>query len=360
MPRHTALLFAMATLSATAAVSLAQTASPAVPSSSTVNSQTMQAQPAPIERAAVTATDKTTYTKPLTTGQTIAPGTDTANAQATSGIFLRVGKNSSVNAVSVTPENTELRVTQGVANISVHLPVAHAQILVDLPGGQTALVKDGFYTFNAETNTIRVLKGEAFAYPGNNQKSIKIKEDHALVFGSPHTKAFEFDPFEARADLIPYDLPPGSSAGSGTANYTDDGGDYGYGGGYAGYGGGYGFPYGGFGFGSFYDSPYGYYPFGLGLYGLGFYGGGFYGGGYGGYYGGGYRGYGGGRNGYGDRGPRAGGGGSGGFHGGGGVRGSTGSFRGGGGGGGFHGGGGGFGGGGGGGFHGGGGGGGHR
>jgi hypothetical protein len=360
MPRHIALLFAMATLSATAAVSLAQTASPAGPASSTVNSQTTQSQPAPIVRTPLTTASEETYTKPLTTGQVISPGNDTASAQASTGVFVRVGKNSTVNAVSIAPENTELRVAHGVANISVHLPAAHSQILVDLPGGQTAIVKDGFYTFNAETNTVRVLKGEAFAYPGTSQKSIKLKEDHALVFGSPKLKPFEFDPFEARADLVPYALPPGGIAsGSG---YADDGGGYGDavggggGGGYAGYGGFgpyLGYPYGfgfGLGFDDFYGYPYGFYPFGLGFYGGGFYGGGFYGGGYG--YG---RGYGyGGRGGYGrgGRGPRAGGGGGGTFHGGGGFRGGGGgSFRGGGGGfggggGGFHGGGGGGGGGG--------------
>ena len=359
MPRHTALLFAMATLSATAAVSLAQTASPADPNIPTVSSQITQSQPAPIVRTHVSTSTDNDYTKPITTGQVIAPGQDTASAQAASGIFLRVGKNSSVNAISVTPENTELRVVYGVANISVHEPIAHSQILVDLPGGQTALVKDGFYTFNADTNTVRVLKGEAFAYPGSNQKSIKIKEDHAVIFGGPHITAFEFDPFEARADLIPYAAPPGGLAGPGTANYSGDSGDSGYGG-YPGYGfGAYGYPYGGYpyyGFDGFYGYPYSFYPFGLGFYGGGFYGGGFYGGGY---YGGGYYGHGGEHPGHGGRGPHAGGGGGGTFHGGGGGfrSGSGGSFRGGGGFGGGHAGGGGFGGGGG---HAGGGGGGHR
>jgi len=352
MPRHTALLFAMATLSATAAVSLAQTASPAGPNISTDSSQITQSEPAPIVRTHVSTSTDNDYTKPITTGQVIAPGQDTASVQAASGIFLRVGRNSTVNAVNVTPENTELRVVHGVANVSVHEPIAHSEILIDLPSGQSALVQDGFYTFNADTNTVRVLKGEAFAYPGNNQKSIKIKEDHAVIFGGPHIKAFEFDPFEARADLIPYAASPGGSAGPGTANYSDDYGDSGHGG-YAGYGfGAYGYPYGGYpyyGFDGPYSYPYGYYPFGLGFYGDGFYGGGFYGGGFygggfygggfygggyygGGYYGRGYGGHGGGHPGHGGRGPHAGGGGGGTFHGGsGGFRGGRGgSFRGGG------------------------------
>jgi hypothetical protein len=104
MPRHAALLLAMATLSASAAVSLAQQAGPAVPDSSQMNSPTTQAQPAPIERTPVTATDESSYTKPLTTGEVIAPGHGTASGQAASGVFLRAGQNSSINAIAVSPE----------------------------------------------------------------------------------------------------------------------------------------------------------------------------------------------------------------------------------------------------------------
>ena len=69
--------------------------------------------------------------------------------------------------VSADAKGTEMRITHGVANVSVHHPEnKDARILVDLPGGQTALLKDGLYTFNADTNTVRVLKGEADAYPG--------------------------------------------------------------------------------------------------------------------------------------------------------------------------------------------------
>jgi hypothetical protein len=266
MPRHTVLLLAVATLSATAAVSLAQTAYPAGPNDSP---QTTQSQPAPISRGAVNPNGDTSYTTPLVAGQVLAPGRGIASAQAASGIFVRVGHNSSVRAVTATAENTELKIERGVANISLHNPVNHAQILVDLPGGQTSLIKDGFYTFNASTNTVRVLKGEAFAYPGANTtaKPIKVKENHAVIFGGYASKAFEFDPFEARADLIPYAQRGGPGEPGGASNY------YGYGPYGLAYGGDYPY-YGYYGYGY----PYGYYPFGLGFYGGGFYGRGFGGG----------------------------------------------------------------------------------
>jgi hypothetical protein len=268
MQRHTALILALATLSATAAVSLAQNASPAAPDNSQMNNVPMQAQPAPIERGPVSHHGYNSYVAKLEVGQVVAPIRATASALPAAGIFLRVGDGSSVRAIALGGENTELRVENGIANISVHHPIKNARILVDLPGGQANLIKDGFYTFNADTNTIRVLKGKAFAYPGGNtnQRPIKVKGDQAVIFNGPNIKAFEFDPFEARADLIPYGPRSGGPGESG---------DYGPYGGYPYYD--YGYPY------YYYGYPYYYDPF---LFDFGFYGGGFYGGGYGGHGGG--------------------------------------------------------------------------
>jgi hypothetical protein len=278
MPRQTALFLALATLSASAAISLAQNANPAGPGTYPDNSQTIQNQPAPIERGTNNPNGPSTYTTALTAGQVLAPGRGTANAQVAGGVFVRVGHNSSVRAISVNPENTELTVEKGVANVSIHDPINHAQILINLPGGQTSLLKDGFYTFNADTNTVRVMKGEAYAYPSKDAKPLKVKEDHAVILNGSQVKAFEFDPFQARADLIPYagngPGEPGASNFGGYAPYGLAFGDYPY----------YAYPYG------YYGYPYGYYPFGLGL-GFGYYGGGFYGGGFrgGGFHGGGRR-----------------------------------------------------------------------
>jgi hypothetical protein len=251
----------------------------------------MQSQPAPIQRAPAAASSPGNYRNQnavLATGQTLATSTNTASSMPTQGVYLRVGQNSSVNAVAVTPDHTELRVEHGIANVSVHHPADHAEILVDLPGGQTALLKDGLYTFNADTNTVGVLHGEADAYPGANAdaKPIKVKEDHAVTFTGPRVKSVEFQPFQASADLVPF--------ANGYARNGGNGGGYGYGP----YGDGfaYGYPYYAYGY------PYGYwgdpywaygYPFGFGLgfgYGGGFYGGGFRGGfGGGGFHGGGRR-----------------------------------------------------------------------
>ena len=261
-----------------------------------MNNPDMQSQPAPIQRAdedqGPNPNGANAYPIQLKAGAVLSAHRGSASAVAGPGVFVRVGRGSAVQAVALSNENMELRVERGVANISVHSAIKHAQILIDLPGGQTNLIKDGFYTFNANTNTMRTLKGEAYAYPGTGNmqaKPIKVKENHAVIFNGPDIRAFEFDPFEARADLIPYaQSMGGQEAGPG------------YYGPYAGYPYyDYGYPYyWGYGYPGFYD------PF---FFGFGW-GGGYYGG-YRGGYGGGYRGgWGGGH----------GGGGFGGGHGGGG------------------------------------------
>lgn len=235
----------------------------------------LQSQPAPIERSneypgdnqGPKPNDSSGYPTRLVVGQVLSGHHSSASAIAGPGVFVRVGRGSTVRAVTLSNENTELKVERGVANVSVHSAIKHSQILIDLPGGQVNLIKDGFYTFNANTNTVRTLKGEAYAYPGTGNiqaKPIKVKEDHAVIFNGPDVRAFEFDPFEARADLIPYAHMEGQEGPQG--GY--------YGGPYAGY------PY----------CDYGY-PYYWGLYDpfyFGFGWGGYYGGGWRGGYGGGW------------------------------------------------------------------------
>jgi hypothetical protein len=197
-------------------------------------------------------------------------------------VWLRTGTDSSVKTVSADAKGTELRVEHGRANVQVHGPANGAAILVDLPGGQVTLLKDGLYTFNAETNTVRVLHGEAEVYPGtanSTAKPIKVKEDHELAFGAAKgLKSVEVnDPRELTADLLPPEGRPAPMGYGGGGGYAP-----GYGYGYGPYGDGYAYPYPyavypyeAYGWGY----PYWGYPFGFGI---GF---GYYGGFHGGYYG---------------------------------------------------------------------------
>jgi hypothetical protein len=309
MPRSTIFLLALATLSVPVAIASAQTANLA----DSGNTPPAQYQPAPIERSAPGQNFAPNGRMPLPARH--APSIK--NSQPAQGVLVRY-ENQNVQTVAVDPTRTEVRVTHGIANVDVHNPEQKKLILVDLPGGQTQLLKNGLYTFNADTNTVRVLHGEANAFPGTTtEKPIKVKENHQVAFVGTHIRSTDFDDYQAGADLLPPPNDPDPYPAGGYGALAYDGGGYG-----PAFDDGYGDPY--FAWG---------YPFGWGLgYGWGGWGG------YGPFWGGRYfyrggRGYGG--HGYGGYH----GGVSNGFHGGSSFGG--GGFHGGGGGGGFHGGGGG-------------------
>ena len=215
------------------------------------------------------------------------PGTAQVNTtRPAPGVWLRTDPMSSVKTVSTTGNTTEIRVERGRANVEINHAEPGAEILVDLPNGQASLVKDGVYTFNAETNTLRVLHGEADAYVGANTsaKPIKVKEEHEFAFAA-NTKPQEVDYRALGADYL--QSGPGAR-GDGPGYGEGYGRGYGYGPGYGyaegPYGDGYPvgpYPYYGYGYGY----PYFGYPYGLGLgFGFGYYGG------FGGFRGGGFRG----------------------------------------------------------------------
>ena len=188
------------------------------------------------------------------------------DAQPAAGVSIRSDAENGVETVAASDALTELRVSHGRADVILHHPKDHSEIIVDLPGGRITLLKDGLYTFNAETNTVRVLKGEAEAFSGAliEGKGTKVKEEQQLTLASTgKLKSVEAYPYELTADLIGQGGPGGDRPPyAGYGPYADDF--------YAGYpyvAVGYGYPWGGF-------YPYGYgYPFGIGF---GYYGG-FYG-----------------------------------------------------------------------------------
>jgi hypothetical protein len=213
-----------------------------------------QSQPAPIVQGYPGTAQNAQYSaRPARSRQIF-------DTQPAAGVSVRSDMSNGVETITASEAVTELRVQQGRADVTIHHPADHSEILVDLPGGQVALLKDGLYTFNAGTSTVRVLHGEAEAYTGNKTdgKGTKVKEDQQLTV-SPNwkLKAVDASPYELTADLL-----PGGAAGHGDG-YGPSYGD-GFYGGYPYYAGVYGYPWG---------YPYGYgYPFGLGV-GFGYYGG---------------------------------------------------------------------------------------
>jgi hypothetical protein len=188
----------------------------------------------------------------------------TITSQPAQGVFVRSEQGTGVETVAASKDTVELRLTHGKANVTVHQPAENTAILVDMPGGQVSLLKDGLYTFNAEANRVSVLVGEARAFPSadKDDKGIKVKEDHQLVLAGNDPHSTDVGPYQARVDL----LPNGNHGEPYRAGYP--------GAGYAPYYGFYGEPYGY----PYYAWDYGYPYYGWGVplgigFGFGYYGG---------------------------------------------------------------------------------------
>jgi hypothetical protein len=273
----------------------------------------------------------------LEPGQYLATADGKVEVLLTPGVFLRLDKNSTVKMITPDLTHTEVSVERGRAEVEADQLYPQNRILIDQKGGQTQILKNGLYEFNADNNTVRTFDGKAAVYPGDNlQSSVKpidVKGGHQLALTGEAVKPVGFDKDRSQDDLYRWSSLRSQYLGEASVDLAAQ---------YAGYGPAYG--YGGFAPGWDWD-PYLYSydwipgggpffsPFGFGfyspyyLYGGGFvYGRGFYGRGVG--FGGGY-GY---RGGYGFRGGAVS---SGGLHSGGGFSGG-GGFHGGGGGGGGH------------------------
>ncbi len=270
MPRTLSLLLTLATLSVGATAQTTDPAGQANPATPQI-----QSHPAPIVRMAPGS--QRYDAQPAAAPAPAAQQPSVTTTQPVAGIWLKTEPASVVNVLSATAEKAEIRVEHGRANVQVHQPADNTEILVDLPGGQTTLLKDGVYTFNAETNTVRVLKGEAEVYPAaadSADRPIKVKEDHELSFagGATALKPREVGQRQLFADLLPGSIRPdaGDDSGYGPGGYGPTygygfypyagygwgdpwgwGGSWGWGYPGLGYGFGMGFGYGGFGYGGF-------------------------------------------------------------------------------------------------------------
>jgi hypothetical protein len=272
----------------------------------------------------------------LAPGQYLATADGKVEILLTPGVFLRLDNNSTVKMVSPKLTHTEVLLERGRASVEADQIYSQNTILIDQKNGQTQLLKNGLYEFNADDHTVRTFDGKAAVYPGSdlqsNVKPIDVKGGRQLALNGEPVKPQGFDKKQSQDDLYKWSSLRSQYLGEANVDLAAQ---------YAGNG--------GFNPGWYWDSSMYAYdwlpggwdpffsPFGYGfyspyyLYGGGFiYGRGFYGGGYG------------------FRGGRGYVGGHGGFHGGsvgGHAVSGGGGFHGGGGGGGFHGGGGGGGGG---------------
>jgi hypothetical protein len=137
-------------------------------------------------------------------GQVIATANGKVEILLTPGIFLRLGDNSTLKMISTDLTHTEVSLERGRANVEVNQIYKQNTILVDFANGQTQLLKNGLYAFDANDSTVRVFDGKAAVYPGkdlqSNIKPIEVKGGRQLALNGEPVKPQRFDKDQARTD----------------------------------------------------------------------------------------------------------------------------------------------------------------
>jgi hypothetical protein len=197
MPSFKALtwMLSLATLSAAA---FGQTANPARPGTLNYIEGQASIEGRPVTPNSVGNTE-------LQAGQYLSTANGKAEILLTPGIFLRLGNDSTVQMVSPNLTQTEVRLERGRANVEVDQLYNQNVILIDLKNGQTQLLQNGLYTFDADSSTVSVFDGKADVFPGANLKAdikpIAVKGSHELVLTGEPAKPQRFDKDKSQDDL---------------------------------------------------------------------------------------------------------------------------------------------------------------
>jgi hypothetical protein len=189
-------MLSLATLSATA---FGQTANQARPGTLNYIEGQASIEGRPITPNSVGNTE-------LQAGQYLSTANGKAEILLTPGVFLRLGDNSTVQMVSPDLTKIEVTIEQGRVNIEVDQLYKQNVILIDMKNGQTQLLKNGLYAFDAGSSTVRVFDGKAAVYPGAdlqaNIKPIDVKGDRELVLNGEPLKPQHFNKDQASADPL--------------------------------------------------------------------------------------------------------------------------------------------------------------
>jgi len=128
----------------------------------------------------------------LEKGQTLTTEAGKVEILLTPGVFLRVADNSSVRMVSPSLANTAVAIEKGHAAIEVLDIRNENDIRISLDDTSTKLLSKGLYEFDAAQDQIRVFKGKADVYVGD-QRITLTSERELGVNASGKLKAQNFD-----------------------------------------------------------------------------------------------------------------------------------------------------------------------
>jgi hypothetical protein len=138
-------------------------------------------------------------------GQYLATANGKAEMLLTPGVFLRLDKNSTVKMIKPDLTHTEVSVEQGRAEVEADQLYPQNMILIDQKGGQTQILKNGLYEFNADANTVRTFDGKAAVYPGNDLESkvkpVEVKGGKQITLVGEAVKPVSFNKDRSQDDL---------------------------------------------------------------------------------------------------------------------------------------------------------------
>ena len=115
---------------------------------------------------------------------------------------FRIVSDAPLATVSNSADTVELRLEHGRATVHVDHPAPGTLLLLDAPTGQVDFTHDGMYTINADTGILRVLRGEAEAFPPNapeDAQGTAVREGEQVTLAESLRPAPSHD---LRADLI--------------------------------------------------------------------------------------------------------------------------------------------------------------
>jgi hypothetical protein len=135
---------------------------------------------------------KSIGTAELQPGESLVTEKGKAEVLLTPGVFLRIGKNSSVKMISPSLTDTEVEVDQGRAMIEVAEIHPENSLRVDEDGTATQLLKTGLYDFKLSQRELRVFDGKAFVESGREHVEVKGGREVTLA-SNDLSKARKFD-----------------------------------------------------------------------------------------------------------------------------------------------------------------------
>ena len=128
----------------------------------------------------------------LPSGQTLVTTNGKAEVLLTPGVFLRVGKDSSLKMISPSITDTEVGLEKGHAMIEVAEIHRENDIRISGDGATAQLLKTGLYDFNLNQGQLRVFDGKASVQ--EDGKEVSVKSGRELSLASNITpKAQKFD-----------------------------------------------------------------------------------------------------------------------------------------------------------------------